>query len=106
MTSIAQLADQYGFYILEDASHAIGGSYKGENVGGCAHSSITVFSFHPVKIITTGEGGLATTNDPELARRMKELRSHGITKDEKDLKDLHRPVVLRTTRTGFQLQND
>ena len=83
MTSIAQLADQYGFYILEDASHAIGGSYKGENVGGCAHSSITVFSFHPVKIITTGEGGLATTNDPELARRMKELRSHGITKDEK-----------------------
>ena len=83
MTSIAELADQYGFFILEDASHAIGGSYKGKSVGCCAHSSITVFSFHPVKIITTGEGGLATTNDPELARRMKELRSHGITKDEK-----------------------
>ena len=83
MGSIAELAKQYGFYVLEDASHAIGGSYKGRNVGCCAYSSISVFSFHPVKIITTGEGGLATTNDPELAQRMKELRSHGITKDEK-----------------------
>lgn len=81
MESIAQLADYYGFSVLEDASHAIGGYYQGDNVGSCAHSAITVFSFHPVKIITTGEGGLATTNDPKLAQHMSELRSHGITKD-------------------------
>ena len=68
--------------MLEDASHAIGGLYKGEPVGSCSHSSITVFSFHPVKIITTGEGGIATTNDPYLAQFMSDLRSHGITKDQ------------------------
>ena len=84
MEAIADLADQYGFYVVEDASHAIGGSYKGKKVGCCAYSSITVFSFHPVKIITTGEGGLATTNDPELGQRLKRLRSHGITKDERE----------------------
>ena len=82
MVSISELARRYGFHVLEDASHAIGGRYQGKPVGSCAHSSITVFSFHPVKIITTGEGGLATTNDPELALRMSELRSHGITKDQ------------------------
>lgn len=81
MASIAALADHYGFAVVEDASHAIGGSYQGEPVGSCSYSAITVFSFHPVKIITTGEGGLATTNDPHLAQRMAELRSHGITKD-------------------------
>jgi len=67
--------------VLEDASHAIGGRYQGEPVGSCSYSAITVFSFHPVKIITTGEGGLATTNNRHLAQRMAELRSHGITKD-------------------------
>ena len=81
MAAIGALAELYGFAVLEDASHAIGGRYQGKPVGNCRYSSITVFSFHPVKIITTGEGGLATTNDPELARRMAELRSHGITKD-------------------------
>jgi UDP-4-amino-4,6-dideoxy-N-acetyl-beta-L-altrosamine transaminase len=81
MASIAALADRYGFAVLEDASHAIGGSYQDEPVGSCRHSAISVFSFHPVKIITTGEGGLATTNDPALAQRMADLRSHGITKD-------------------------
>ena len=81
MSSISELADHYGFSVLEDASHAIGGSYKGQLVGSCIHSQITVFSFHPVKIITTGEGGLATTNSPQLAQRMEKLRSHGITKD-------------------------
>ena len=86
MKSIAELAEQYDFDVLEDASHAIGGSYNGKHVGCCAYSSITVFSFHPVKIITTGEGGLATTNDAELARRMKELRSHGITKEEEQFR--------------------
>jgi len=81
MAAIGSLAERYGFAVLEDASHAIGGRYRGEPVGNCRHSAITVFSFHPVKIITTGEGGLATTNDPVLAQRMTELRSHGITKD-------------------------
>ena len=82
MAAIGSLAQRYGFAVLEDASHAIGGRYQGEPVGNCRHSAITVFSFHPVKIITTGEGGLATTNDPLLAQRMAELRSHGITKEE------------------------
>ena len=67
--------------MLEDASHAIGGYYNGTPVGSCSYSAITIFSFHPVKIITTGEGGLATTNDPRLAQYMMQLRSHGITKD-------------------------
>ena len=82
MQPIAAVAGQYGVVVLEDASHAIGGRYQGLPVGDCRHSSITVFSFHPVKIITTGEGGLATTNDPKLAQRMADLRSHGITKEE------------------------
>lgn len=82
MAAIGSMAERYGFAVLEDASHAIGGRYQGEPVGNCRHSDITVFSFHPVKIITTGEGGLATTNDPLLAMRMAELRSHGITKEE------------------------
>ena len=81
MEAIASLSDRYGFAVIEDASHAIGGRYHHEPVGNCRHSAITVFSFHPVKIITTGEGGLATTNDPCLAQRMAQLRSHGITKD-------------------------
>jgi UDP-4-amino-4,6-dideoxy-N-acetyl-beta-L-altrosamine transaminase len=81
MAAIGALAKQYGFAVVEDASHAIGGRYLGRPVGSCTFSAITVFSFHPVKIITTGEGGMATTNDPHLARRMAELRSHGITKD-------------------------
>jgi len=81
MQPIAAVAGQYGVVVLEDASHAIGGRYQGLPVGDCRHSSITVFSFHPVKIITTGEGGLATTNDPQLAQRMADLRSHGITKE-------------------------
>jgi UDP-4-amino-4,6-dideoxy-N-acetyl-beta-L-altrosamine transaminase len=81
MQSIAGLAQKYGFAVVEDASHAIGGRYCGNPVGNCKYSNITVFSFHPVKIITTGEGGLATTNNPDLERRMKELRCHGITKN-------------------------
>ena len=81
MAAIGSLARRYGFTVLEDASHAIGGLYQGEPVGNCRHSAITVFSFHPVKIITTGEGGLATTNDRGLALRLAELRSHGIVRD-------------------------
>jgi UDP-4-amino-4,6-dideoxy-N-acetyl-beta-L-altrosamine transaminase len=77
---IWNLAQEFGFKILEDASHAIGASRNGEAVGNCRWSDITVFSFHPVKIITSGEGGMALTNDEELANRMEMLRSHGITR--------------------------
>ncbi|AAZ18513.1 putative DegT/DnrJ/EryC1/StrS aminotransferase [Psychrobacter arcticus 273-4] len=81
MEAIYSLSKQYGFKIIEDASHAIGGKYKGEPIGNCRYSDITVFSFHPVKIITTAEGGMATTNSPELAQKLDLLRSHGITRD-------------------------
>jgi UDP-4-amino-4,6-dideoxy-N-acetyl-beta-L-altrosamine transaminase len=80
MEAIHTLSVKYGFRIIEDASHAIGGSYKGEKVGNGRYSDITVFSFHPVKIITTGEGGMAVTNDPALVKHMARLRSHGITR--------------------------
>ncbi|MEH6588498.1 MAG: UDP-4-amino-4,6-dideoxy-N-acetyl-beta-L-altrosamine transaminase [Halioglobus sp.] len=81
MEAIGALSRQYGFSVIEDASHAIGGMYRGMPVGSCEYSDITVFSFHPVKIITTGEGGAAVTNDAALAEKMILLRSHGITRD-------------------------
>lgn len=81
MKDIHALSLKYGFRIIEDASHAIGGKYLSEPVGNCRYSDITVFSFHPVKIITTGEGGMAVTNYPDLARQMRLLRSHGISAD-------------------------
>ena len=81
MQAIHTLAQRYGFKIIEDASHAIGGQYKGEPIGNCQYSDITVFSFHPVKIITTAEGGMALTNSSELASKMALLRSHGITRE-------------------------
>jgi len=85
MAAIHALGQRYGFYIIEDASHAIGGKYKGEFIGSCRYSDVTVFSFHPVKIITTAEGGMALTNSEELARRMKLLRNHGITRDAEQM---------------------
>ena len=85
MQSIYELGQQYGFRIIEDASHAIGGSFQKAPVGSCLYSDITVFSFHPVKIITTGEGGMALTNDKKLADHMARLRTHGITRDSKQL---------------------
>jgi UDP-4-amino-4,6-dideoxy-N-acetyl-beta-L-altrosamine transaminase len=81
MQTIHQLSQKYGFKIIEDASHAIGGKYKGQPIGNCRYSDITIFSFHPVKIITTAEGGMALTNDAGLAETMSLLRSHGITRD-------------------------
>jgi len=81
MQAIHALAQRYNFKVIEDASHAIGGKYKGEFIGNCRYSDITVFSFHPVKIITTAEGGMALTNNAELANRMELLRSHGVTRD-------------------------
>jgi UDP-4-amino-4,6-dideoxy-N-acetyl-beta-L-altrosamine transaminase len=79
MAAIKSLAEEYGFWLIEDASHAIGGSYRGEPIGNCRYSDVTIFSFHPVKIITTGEGGIATTNNAMLAERMARLRNHGMT---------------------------
>lgn len=81
MESIAKLAKEYGFKVIEDASHAIGGQYHEQPIGNCEHSDITVFSFHPVKIVTTAEGGAALTNQKDLADKMALLRSHGITRD-------------------------
>jgi UDP-4-amino-4,6-dideoxy-N-acetyl-beta-L-altrosamine transaminase len=84
MDAIAPLAAQYGFTVIEDACHAIGGSFQGARIGG-GPSAMTVFSFHPVKIITTGEGGMVMTNDPALRRRLLRLRSHGITREADEL---------------------
>ena len=82
MVAVRALADEYGFRILEDASHAIGGRYRGEPVGSCRYSDVTTFSFHPVKIITTGEGGMILTNDSALAHRARMLHTHGVTREE------------------------
>lgn len=102
MVAIGALAQRYGFAVLEDASHAIGGRYRGEPVGNCCHSAITVFSFHPVKIITTGEGGLATTNDPQLAQTMAELRSHGIVREPERFERLPAgPWAYEQQQLGF-----
>lgn len=81
MEKIHQLSQEYGFKIIEDASHAIGGKYHGQPIGNCQYSDITIFSFHPVKIITTAEGGAALTNDLTLAQKMDLYRSHGITRN-------------------------
>ena len=84
MQSIGSLAQQYGIKVIEDASHAIGGSYNSQKIGNCTYSDITIFSFHPVKIITSGEGGMATTQNEGLARKMRVLRTHGITRNESE----------------------
>lgn len=83
MDKINELASKYGFTVIEDASHAIGAEYKGKKVGSCTYSDMTVFSFHPVKIITTGEGGMVLTNSEDLYEKLSLYRSHGITRDEK-----------------------
>ena len=82
MKKIWQLSKEYKFWVVEDASHALGGSYLGKKVGNCEYSHMSVFSFHPVKMITTGEGGAITTNSKALDERVALLRSHGITKEE------------------------
>ena len=85
MKAIKKLSKKYGFKIIEDASHAIGGSYNGTKIGSCIFSDITVFSFHPVKIITTAEGGCATTNNTEIFENLKLFSSHGVTRDPKKM---------------------
>ncbi|WP_105168778.1 UDP-4-amino-4,6-dideoxy-N-acetyl-beta-L-altrosamine transaminase [Pseudoalteromonas sp. T1lg23B] len=82
MKAIAQLAKQYGFKVIEDASHAVGGRYDDKPIGSCEYSDICIFSFHPVKIITSAEGGMAMTNNEELAATMRHLRSHGVISDD------------------------
>ncbi len=102
MASIHALGQKYGFKIIEDASHAIGGQYKGEPIGKCTYSDITVFSFHPVKIITTAEGGMALTNSPALANRLELLRSHGITRDPALMTEpMHGPWYYQQVALGF-----
>lgn len=87
MRAIHEAAAPYGVRIIEDAAHAIGATRTDGRVGDCRYSDVTVFSFHPVKIVTTGEGGAAVTNDPELARRMELLRSHGITREADEMRN-------------------
>lgn len=102
MRSIHDLGREYGFAIIEDASHAIGARYLGEPVGNCRYSDITVFSFHPVKIVTTAEGGLACTNDPVLAQRMEIFRSHGITREANVLREpAHGPWYYEQQALGY-----
>jgi len=93
MKSIYKLSKKYKFKIIEDASHAIGGSYENQKVGSCKYSSITVFSFHPVKIITTAEGGIATTNNRKIAERLIRYRSHGITRDKKSFRKVYKDEI-------------
>lgn len=102
MEAIHELGCHYGFKIIEDASHAIGGKYRNEPIGNCRFSDITVFSFHPVKIITTGEGGMALTNKDELSDRMRLLRSHGITRDpQKMTKEPDGPWYYQQIALGY-----
>jgi len=102
MAKIHTLSQRYGFTIIEDASHAIGGQYKGEPIGSCRYSDIAVFSFHPVKIITTAEGGMALTNDAELAKKMDLFRSHGITRNIEDMsKQPDGPWYYEQIELGF-----
>lgn len=102
MEKIHALGERYGFRILEDASHAIGGRYKDTKVGSCRYSDITVFSFHPVKIITTGEGGLLTTQSGELAAELRLLRTHGITRDAAKMKSQpHGPWYYEQVELGY-----
>lgn len=102
MEAIAVLSKKYGFKIIEDASHAIGGKYQNRSIGDCFYSDMTIFSFHPVKIITTGEGGAILTNQSLLHERILQLRSHGITRDSQLMKNFsHGPWYYEQVHLGF-----
>ncbi len=101
MAGIRSLSKKYNFSIIEDASHGIGGQYKGKPVGSCEYSDITIFSFHPVKIITTGEGGIALTNSQNLAEKMTLYRSHGVTRDTSKLTANEGPWYYEQIELGF-----
>lgn len=102
MLAIGKLATRYGFRVIEDASHAVGAEYRSAKVGACSHSDIAVFSFHPVKILTTGEGGMLMTSDDGLARRLRLLRTHGITRDVSEMDgDGEGPWYYQQVELGF-----
>lgn len=102
MKELKKLSKKYKFKIVEDASHAIGSKYNNNPVGNCLYSDVTVFSFHPVKIVTTGEGGIATTNDRTIAKKIDILRTHGITKNPLNMKNkLHGPWYFEQHDLGF-----
>jgi UDP-4-amino-4,6-dideoxy-N-acetyl-beta-L-altrosamine transaminase len=105
MSKIYELSQRYSFRIIEDASHAIGGQYRESPIGGCRFSDITVFSFHPVKIITTGEGGMALTNSKKLADKLRLLRSHGIVKDQSLMRGpVDGPWYYEQTSLGYNFR--
>ena len=103
MKAIHALSKKYGFKIIEDASHAIGGSYQKDPIGCGIYSDITVFSFHPVKLVTTGEGGLCVTNNTQLAQKMRLFRTHGITRDSESMRDILniKPFYYEQVALGF-----
>jgi len=102
MAAIRELADKYGFTVIEDACHALGGHYRRTKVGSCAFSEMTVFSFHPVKIITTGEGGMILTNREDLYEKLLRLRTHGITRDPALMEgETHGPWYYQQIELGF-----
>lgn len=102
MREIARLALEYGFRVIEDAAHAFGASYAGEPVGSGRYADLTVFSFHPVKIITSGEGGMVLCNAPQMAQRLRDLRSHGITRDPARMTEAsHGSWYYQQTELGF-----
>ncbi len=102
MAKIQQLSKEYGFAIIEDASHALGATYRGTRVGSCIYSDMTVFSFHPVKIITTGEGGMVLTNNKDLHEKLVLYRSHGITRDpDKMMKEMDGPWYYQQIELGY-----
>lgn len=101
MKKIKQLSKKFNFKIIEDASHGIGGKYLNKPIGSCIYSDITVFSFHPVKIITTAEGGMAVTNDKKLALEMAKYRSHGIVRGSKEIKNNDGPWYYEQVDLGF-----
>ncbi|WP_434562984.1 UDP-4-amino-4,6-dideoxy-N-acetyl-beta-L-altrosamine transaminase [Pseudomonas sp. D2-30] len=102
MREVARLSERYGFTVIEDASHAVGASYAGRPVGCGEFADMTVFSFHPVKIITSAEGGMVLTNRPELAQRLRRLRSHGMTRDAEQMSEpSHGPWYYQQVELGF-----
>ncbi len=102
LTAIHALARRYGFRVIEDASHAVGARYRDSVTGDCRYSDITVFSFHPVKIVTSAEGGMALTQDAELAERLRRLRSHGISRDPRAMNaEPHGPWYYEQRELGF-----
>lgn len=105
MEAIGGLAREFGFRVIEDASHAVGAMHGGHPVGQCIHSDMTVFSFHPVKVMTTGEGGMITARDPDLLRRLARLRSHGITRDPAEMEGgSEGPWYYQQVELGFNFR--